>query len=386
MTSMMTSDLHIPNLTIKNFRGIDHLEIPRFGKFTLLVGRNGIGKTTIVDAIRLFGFSGSIEAMNTYLMARDEISEAHDQTGQVAEIGDLPALFEGDDISKTIHISSQLETTRQALSIQIVHIESNSIPAFPAELGADAIRTTVNGKSRDVSIHLGEADRERFPNGVPPTVGVSNDSDRGGALTMNRSPFRFMSIGTNIIESPAVAKTWDKISMQPRKEKFVRGMLESLIEHAIDRIGTSGRNVTVEQMIDQRVTDRRVVVKLTDYEKPVPLKRLGEGAVRLFALAVAMADIRNGVLLIDEFENGLHYSAQADVWRALFSAASTTRVQIIATTHSWDCIRSFANVATENSPSDSMLYRLSRRHGTLRAIEYDQEDLAVAAEQRIEVR
>ena len=121
---MMTSDLHIPNLTIKNFRGIDHLEIPRFGKFTLLVGRNGIGKTTILDAIKLFGFSGSLEMVNGYLMAQDEISEAHNQAG---EIGDLSALFEGDDISKTIQISSQLEATQHNLSIQVVHIQSSAV-------------------------------------------------------------------------------------------------------------------------------------------------------------------------------------------------------------------------------------------------------------------
>ena len=374
----MTNDLHIPNLTIKNFRGIDHLEIPRFGKFTLLVGRNGIGKTTILDAIRLFGFSGSIEAVNRYLMSRDEISET--QAGAVAAIGDLPALFESDDISKTVHISSQLETIRHALSIQVVHIENGSMPAFPAELGADAIRTTVDGKSRDVRIQLGDADRERFPNGVPPTVDLSNDSDLDAPLILDGSPFRFMSIGTNDMESPAVAMAWDKIGLQPA-EKFVRETLESLIERPIDRIATIGGNVPIGP-----VAERRVMVKLTDYAKPVPLKRLGEGAVRIFALTVAMAGIRDGVLLIDEFENGLHYSAHTDVWRALFDAASTTGVQIIATTHSADCVHAFAAAATPPDDDDRLLLRLSRRTGDLRVVEYAGEKLQSVAKYGIEAR
>lgn len=378
------SDLHIPNLTIKNFRGIDHLEIPRFGNFTLLVGRNGIGKTTILDAIRLFGFSGSIEAINRYLMARDEISET--QAGAVATIGDLPALFESDDVSKVVRISSQSETIRHVLSIQVVHLDNGSVPAFPAEFGADAIRTTVNGKSRDVRIQLADADRKRFPNGMPPTVELSNDSNHDIPLTLDGSPFRFTSIGTNTMESPAVAMTWDKISMQPRDEKFVRGMLESLIGHSIDRIGTSSRNAIVEHMIDQRVTDRRVMVKLTDYAKPVPLKRLGEGAARLFALAVAMADIRNGVLLIDEFENGLHYSAHADVWHTLFTAASNAGVQIIATTHSADCVHAFATAATPSDDDDRLLLRLSRKTGDLRVVEYAGEKLQSVAKHGIEAR
>lgn len=374
------SDLHIPNLTIKNFRGIDHLEIPRFGKFTLLVGRNGIGKTTILDAIRLFGFSGSIEAMNRYLIARDEISEAHDQAGAVAANGDLSALFKGDDISKTIYISSRLETIRHDLAIQIVHIENDPMPAFPAELGVDAIRITVDGKSRDVRIQLDDEDRERFPHAVPPTVGQPNDSDHDAPLAPGGSPFHFRLIGTNDMQSPAVAMAWDKIGLQPA-EKFVRETLESLIERPIDRIATIGGNVPIGP-----VSERRVMVKLADYAKPVPLKRLGEGAVRLFALAVAMAGIRDGVLLIDEFENGLHYSAHADVWRALFDAASTTGVQIIATTHSADCVHAFATAATPSDDDDRLLLRLSRRTGDLRVVEYAGEKLQSVAKHGIEAR
>ncbi len=315
--------------------------------------------------------------VNGYLMAQDEISEAHNQAG---EIGDLSALFEGDDISKTIQISSQLEATQHNLSIQIVHIENDPIPAFPAELGTDAIRTTVDGKSHDIGIQLGEADRERFPNGVPPTVRLPNDAEHSARLNMNGSPFRFMSIGTNNMESPAIVIAWDKIGLQPA-EKFVRETLESLIERPIDRIATIGGNVSVGPM-----ANRRVMVKLTDYAKPVPLKRLGEGAVRLFALAVAMAGIRDGVLLIDEFENGLHYSTHADVWRALFDAAATTRVQIIATTHSADCLRAFATVATSHDGDDRLLLRLSRRTGDLRVVEYAGEKLQSVAKYGIEAR
>ncbi|MDE0446870.1 MAG: AAA family ATPase [Spirochaetaceae bacterium] len=58
---------------------------------------------------------------------------------------------------------------------------------------------------------------------------------------------------------------------------------------------------------------RRAVVRLKDQERPVPLKSLGDGAERLFGVALALANSRGGFLLIDEAENGIHHSVQYDL-------------------------------------------------------------------------
>ena len=50
--------LLLPDLTINGFRGIDELTIPRLGRVTLLAGENGIGKTSVLDAIRLYAARG----------------------------------------------------------------------------------------------------------------------------------------------------------------------------------------------------------------------------------------------------------------------------------------------------------------------------------------
>lgn len=44
------------DITIKNFRGVDLLEINGFAKINLFVGANNVGKTSILDA--LFMLSG----------------------------------------------------------------------------------------------------------------------------------------------------------------------------------------------------------------------------------------------------------------------------------------------------------------------------------------
>ena len=136
---------------------------------------------------------------------------------------------------------------------------------------------------------------------------------------------------------------------------------------------------------DARSRSRRVLVKLESGER-VPLRSLGDGAVRLFGVAVALAGAAGGLLLIDEAENGIHHSLQHEYWRLVLRAAADNNVQVIATTHGWDCIRGFASAASENDDVDGVVVRLERDKGGLRAVEYSEEELETATGQGIEVR
>ena len=58
--------LYLPSLRIDSFRGIEHLSIDRLGRVTLLADRNGAGKTTVLDAVRIFadrGHHGDVKTM-----------------------------------------------------------------------------------------------------------------------------------------------------------------------------------------------------------------------------------------------------------------------------------------------------------------------------------
>ena len=107
-----------------------------------------------------------------------------------------------------------------------------------------------------------------------------------------------------------------------------------------------------------RRSTQRAVVKLIGElkDRPVPLKSLGDGAVRLFGVALALANSRDGFLLIDEVENGIHYSLQFDFWKMVMKAAHDNNVQVFATTHSWDCVRGFAWAASETEEVEGALW------------------------------
>lgn len=53
------------------------------------------------------------------------------------------------------------------------------------------------------------------------------------------------------------------------------------------------------------------------------------------------------ILLIDEIENGLHYTAHYDFWKKLFQLSKSENVQVFSTTHSLEMIQAFNKVAKE---------------------------------------
>ena len=92
--------LHLPDLYIEGFRGIDKLSIPRLGRVTLLAGKNSVGKTTVLDATRVYAARGRSSALRELLEGRDEFSQDVDEDGDTVIMPDLSALFHGWNISK----------------------------------------------------------------------------------------------------------------------------------------------------------------------------------------------------------------------------------------------------------------------------------------------
>jgi AAA15 family ATPase/GTPase len=130
------------------------------------------------------------------------------------------------------------------------------------------------------------------------------------------------------------------------------------------------------------------MVSLTGVEEAVPLSSLGEGTSRALWIGSALANSGNGVLLIDEIENGLHYSVQQDLWQVIFETARELDVQVFATTHSFDCVQAFQQVSSERE-EEGMLISLRRKRSNpedIVAVPIDETELEYAVESHTEVR
>lgn len=378
----MTSDrLRLENLSIRGFLGIRNLSIQRLGRVTLLAGRNGVGKTTVLDAVRVYAARGAFPALYQLLRRREEVSTDTDSEGTL--IPDVSALFHGRDAGTTdISIGSsdsdsvQIERTDPGDPRAAESVTDNA--DLPAHGPGPSVKIRFRGQEKVVSWH------------VPLNAyGARRFQDRGAFQDLPfrgddaRSPFLGVAcvpLGPGLLTNSEIAQAWDQIALTSDEDLAVQA-LKLVFGDEVDRVAMVGAEADAKRHVG-----RRPVVKLRNHPRPVPLRSLGDGAVRLFGVAMALTCCADGFLVIDEAENGIHYAVHPDYWRMILLTAREHNVQVLATTHSWDCVRGFAQAVAATRESDCALVRLDRDDQSLRAVEYSCEDLATAAEQGIEVR
>ncbi len=354
-------NLHLPSLVIKNFRGIDELTIPRLGRATLLAGKNGVGKTTVLDAVRVWAGRGQRSVIDEVLRTRGD-AFADDATVHGRVAADYASLFTNrlHGSPKVISISPGPE--HATLYVRRRSQDKTSDPPDPGATGA----------GNPVALEA------NFGGGLFLTVEVIAESSR--MLAPHKAEAVCNALGPNAPTDQTVEEYWNEIALSYYEDRAVEA-LNLVTSSQVERVA----------MVSPATTDgvayrRRMMAKVSGKEYPLPLRSLGDGALRCFAVALALAKSSDGFLLIDEAENGIHHSIRAKFWNMVLQTAERNNVQVIATTHSWDCVVGFAKAANQLENVEGVLYRIQRNGERLRAVEYRETELANAAKHRIEVR
>ena len=367
--------LHLPSLSIEGFRGIKELSIERLGHVTLLAGKNSVGKTTVLDAVRVYAARGHHKVLSDLLESRQEIY-ATTESGKRMRVADFVALFHGRDVSRLARIligskndTDQLQiekvSTREVhrrtglfvddhQGFKVVFQDAELVLPWLIPIQGSAAARTVEHYNNSASRYIEDLFHESK---LPPRMGCG-------------------SLGPELLSNQEFVRYWEAIALTDDEDRAVQA-LRLIFGSTLERVAVLG---------DNQGSSRRVIVKLRGQARPVPLKSLGDGALHLTGTALALASSRDGFLLIDEAENGIHHSMQPDFWRMVFKTAHANNVQVIATTHSFDCVRGFAQAAVECEEVEGALVRLERKDEEMWAVEYSERDLRIAAEQRIEVR
>lgn len=375
-TTAATNGLHLPSLAISGFRGIKRLHMPQLGQVTLLGGRNASGKTTVLEAVRAYAARG--RNLSNLLAGRDEYSTSLDKDGDKVAAPDLSALFHG----RTMSLTSEI-----LIGPAFDKPNRLSVKAVPSEESIGALQTLLQPEpSLKIHVEFGNGKRTK-PEPPPPTglrPGEVPDEAfdhrsliRQYAHTDLPSAFNCHWLGPGVVSNHQLADLWEDVMLTDAEDRATKA-LGMVVGDPIDRIAMfASRN---------RRMEHQVSVRLRGQGTPVPLKSLGDGAVRIFAVALALANASGGFLLIDEAENGIHHTVHPDFWRMVLQAAPESNVQVLATTHSFSCVRGFVQACAESETRQGIYVRLERKDDETKAVTYAGDELQVVAEQGIEVR
>ncbi len=369
------------SFTIKNFRGFRDFTFDSLARVNLIAGANNAGKTSLAEAIFLHCGPNNpnlARRLNFQRGLRTTASDAEDLWGW---------LFYGKDVEATISIASSADERQSATLLdggagkqqRVLYIRLTSLDE-PQELPVADADTTIEDQDGTLTTEISGRELE-----------MEYHNTRGDVAKSRAS----VVMRENI---PRVEFTRAKMSALPvaaflgTRDRAIREDVESFSK--LEEVGRQDVIVNTLRILEPRlkrlallsVGGATAIHADIGIGRLLPITLMGEGIGRLLSILLAVDLAKGGVVLIDEVENGLHYSVLADVWRAIGEAARRSDTQIFATTHSAEAIRAAHQAYDQSDIYDLRLHRLERVDGDIKAITYNERTLDTSVEMNLEVR
>ena len=375
-------------LELQGYRGFESFRLSGLKRVNLLVGKNNCGKTAILEAMDFLVSRGDPSVLARSARRRGEtgLQEIAEPPGSNLHDlhPDVSHLFFGRRMEPgvSLRISSNEAFGR-------VLVELLSLPDVENEMDDRGTGMTPQTPLFDDESDPGSVLGLRISGDVPDRVPILPVTD-GGLLLPSRY-VRFRRSRSSIasgappvgfltqdsLDPASMGVIWDKVLSEGREPEVIAAM--KLLESDLDSIHflTSGAH---------RRTSGGILAGFGKNGRRVPLGSLGDGMRRLLALSLSLVRTGNGFLLIDEIDTGLHFSVMEEMWKLVVTTALRSNIQVVATTHSYDCIQGLDALlvsAPELAPEVSV-QKIERSLPA--AVNLDAAEIQVAVRQGIEVR
>lgn len=343
---------------IQNYRGLKHLKINDFSRINILFGRNNCGKSSLLEALFLIAGQSnpSLPSTTNNLRGLNPFNEKVMETD-----------FYGGDPSNTIKIEASGDNSRH---LQINMIQSDSQKVSVEELNSGKSDTPQKFYGIKVTYSLNGNNVEYHSEFT-----ISTDKPQEGKMSIDnryKEDLFARYIPSNYIQLNLMP-TFAKI-LQDKQERFIIDTL-IILEPNLKEIKQVGDDIMAD----------------VGFDKLMPINVLGDGVRKILNIALALFEHPNSIILIDELENGLHYSTMSKIWEAIFFAAKKNNTQLFITTHSQDLLKgliSFLESANDKDyKNDLSAFKLFRQKGDeIQSLRYGYDELSYSIQQLMEVR
>jgi hypothetical protein len=375
-------------LSVSGFRGLAALKLSDLGAVNVLVGENGVGKTAVLEAFRFLGSGGNPAALLLSAFERGEYTVEDTQSPLASRVGNLAFAFNKRPLDGTsrFRIGGTTERNEEVAYSARVYDCSVEDPEAPVLLNPRVMDPDspygyhVEGMFPEWAVNITPDRPDAKSLRVPISWGMESARRLGMHLPPDEARIRGAKglptmLRASALDDATLIRLWDTIAARPEKQTVVETL--RLLEPNVREI---------DMKADPNLPLRsRVAIGLSE-GFVVPLGSLGEGATWIFALTLAAAALQKGHLLIDDIDAGLHHRTMDTMWRMVLRVVQERSNQLVATTHSIDCLRSLDRVCRENErlANEVRIIHLVR-NGTS-GILFGAGDLAAAIAGEIEVR
>ena len=350
-------------LKIDNFRGFDSLEIKGLSKINLFVGKNNSGKTSILEALFLIlGMSNPILPSN---INRFRGLGINTRLGLSKQIG---YLFHNLQIENKPSFYVMFDDSSERWLDVEAKYEQNEFSNKNSTLS----RPEINGIGLNFAAKKRQNQKKLYKSSLVFT-------DNNSVVTPNVPKNYVETLYANFIYS---GMNDDANTLMRYAEIVKRKGGDSILQ----ALKTFDENIISIQPLNDGI-----YFNLKNVSELVPSNIMGDGIRRFLNIVTAVSEKQNAFILIDEIENGLHYSAYQWLWKSLLSFSTQNNVQLFITTHNIETLASLKSVLDEtqfeNLRDFSKVFAISKTiNSGYKTYKYSYEEFKTAIENDIELR
>ena len=356
----------ITEIKLVNFKGFKSLVLHDLKRISLVSGKNNIGKSSLLDAFFLLLAHQSSEVFLKLASFR--------AVSYATPIELWESLFYNKDTKNPFQIEFKYDDGTQA---KIEYVRAKNI-AFMNEIKApadvlsslkDAIRN--NYSLQFVFTH--DKYREDGYSIVSSSTILNKIKTNNSNNTLEKMPFAIYINSLMMAIDGATVAWLGKIETNNLKKVLINAL--QLLDPSVIDIVTLSMGGPAQLYIKTKNT-------------MLPFFLAGDGLKRLLYLVSVIIAHPNTLLLVDEVENGFHYSMYVQIWKLLSQLAIQYNCQLIVTTHSYENINSaLKGIEMAGAENDFCYYRLgSNRNHSVEGFRSTPEVLRTALATNLEVR
>ncbi len=321
------------NLRILNYRRLRGLELDRLGRINLIVGTNNAGKTSLLEAIYLLTRQNDENALLDVFRWRGRFER------------DPPWRWFAEQIPSAIQIEGKFD--------DVLHNDARLDIRRVSEPENDSWNPSTFLAKLEIKSNYG--DREQSTDVV---------------LSSNLPP------ATNFLGQHWLCRCFFASPFWIGRREALANANKAAVE-----IGSKPKVVQfIKENIDNRVINIEHVDELNtflvthkDFDVAPDLSSFGDGMGRIFEIGTSFASAKDGVLLVDEFENAIHRDLLVPFTKLVQALATELNVQVFLTSHSKEALDAFLTDA--RFLNELVGFAIERNKDGICAHRYDGEKL-----------